>query len=191
MGTMVVLVFNLISDIFSPFQLVVDIYSILICGALALIEMSFCTCKCFKNRKGCLLTLRLKLIRWFNFLTRAWGQGALCIYVGSLLLAKWSILKIIAGVYMLCIGVIMVIYGYHAERTIKKMAASDDKFDFESMDANNDGYIDLDEVRVACSKRGMPMSKNHLVMAFGVLDVDKDGRVDREEFARYFQAREV
>merc|ERR1711953_215710 len=98
--------------------------------------------------------------------------GALCIYIGSQLLAKWQIIASIVGAYMIVIGIVMIIYGHFAERQLKKMAEElwskkaqmqrlgGKEIDFDKLDMNKDGFIDLQEVRAACDEIEMPMSKN-------------------------------
>jgi len=184
-GTAVILLFGLISSITNVFQFVQDIYTIVFCLCLSIVEMCWWT---FAPRL-LIHRLRLKLYKSFNFLTRAWGKGMLAIYIGSIMLAKLEFLDIISGIYMLIIGVFLIIYGRWAEKKLKLLKGQ--VISFASLDTNNDGKIDMQELRAAASTAGMPMSNCELYLAFALLDTNDDGVVSVEEFERYFNDMKV
>merc|ERR1712142_528702 len=93
------------------------IYTIIFCLCLALVEMCWWRC----SPRILVLGLRLWLLKHFHFLTRAWGKGAVAIYIGSIMLAKWNFLGIICGAWMLTIGILLVFYGRRAEAKLKRL----------------------------------------------------------------------
>jgi len=184
-GTAVILILGLLGALSNVFQFVQDIYTIIFCLALALVEM----CWWSWAPRLLVLNLRLKLFKKFNFLTRAWGKGMLTIYIGSIMLAKWELFDILSGVYMLVIGVLFIIYGRYAERKMKRLKGQ--AVSFASVDKNNDGKIDMQELQAAATEAGMPMSNCELSLAFALLDTNGDGVVSVEEFQQYFNYMKV
>ena len=54
---------------------------------------------------------------------------------------------------------------------------------FDAIDANGDGSIDLDEWRVLCDCRGIPVE--HAKASFVAMDANNDGLISRKEFLDY------
>jgi len=184
-GTAVILIFGLLGALSNVFTFVQDIYTIIFCLTLALVEM----CWWSWAPRLLVLHLRLKLFKKFNFLTRAWGKGMLTIYIGSIMLAKWEFFDIISGIYMLAIGVLFIIYGRFAERKMKRLKGQ--AISFASVDRNNDGKIDMQELQATATAAGMPMSSCELYLAFALLDTNGDGVVSVEEFQDYFNYMKI
>jgi len=185
LGTAVILILGLLRALRNVFQFVQDIFTIMFCLALALVEISWLSWA----PRFLVLNFRLKLFKKFNFLTRAWCKGMLIIYIGSIMLAKWERFDILSGVYMLVIGVLFIIYGFFAERKMKRLKGQ--AVSFASVDKNNDGKIDMQELQAAASTAGMPMSNSELYLAFALLDTDGDGVVSVKEFQQYFNYMKV
>jgi len=177
-GTAVILIFEL--GFSNVFQFVQDIWTILFCLSLALVEICWWSCA----PRFLLLRLRLKLLRSFNFLTRAWGKGMLVIYIGSIMLAKWELFDIISGVYMLIIGALLIIFGRYSEMKMKRLMGK--QISFASVNKNNDDNIDINELQAAAADAGIPMTDCELYLAFALLDTNGDGVVSIEEFEHYF-----
>jgi len=181
-GTAVILLIGLVSSS-SASQSVQDTWTIVFCLSLAVIEMFWWTCPICAPRFF-ILKFRVKLLRAVNSLTRASGKGSVTLYVGSVMLAKWELLDIISGIYMLAVGVLYFILGRVVEYKMKHLQTK--QISFASVDKNSDGKIDIGELQTAAKEAGYAMSDTELYMAFALLDTDGDGIVSVEEFEYFF-----
>jgi len=178
-GTAVILFIGMFSAN-NVFEFVQDIWTVLFCLSLATVEIFWWT----HVPRFLVLRLRLKLVQSFNFLTRAWGKGMLALYIGSIMMAKWEFLDIISGIYMLTVGVLLIMFGRYAEWKLRQLRAK--HISFASMDKNDDGRVDIQELHEAANKAGQTMTDSELYLAFALLDTDGDGVVSVKEFEHYF-----
>lgn len=178
-GTAVILFIGIFSTT-NVFQFVQDIWTIVFCLSLATIEMFWWT----HVPRFLVLRVRLELLQSFTFLTRAWGKGMLALYIGSIMMAKWELFDIISGIYMVTVGVLLIMFGRYAEWKMRKLRAK--HVSFASMDKNDDGRIDIQELHEAAKKAGQPMTDSELYLAFALLDTDGNGAVSVKEFEHYF-----
>lgn len=182
-GTAVILLLGLATDHTNMSNFVQDIWIITFCLSLALIEMCWWSCdKC--TPRFFVLRLRLRLLHAVNFLTKASGKGSVTLYIGTIMLAKWELLDIISGIYMLTIGALLFIFGRLVEFKLKLLKKQ--QISFTSVDKNSDGKIGILELQTAAKEAGVPMSGIELYLAFALLDSDGDGMVSVEEFEYYF-----
>mmetsp|Transcript_29330 Transcript_29330/g.36425 ORF Transcript_29330/g.36425 Transcript_29330/m.36425 type:complete len:129 (-) Transcript_29330:19-405(-) len=54
----------------------------------------------------------------------------------------------------------------------------------KELDANSDGLISYDEFIVACYNRRSLLNNENLKIAFDLLDVDKDGKIQKHDLAQ-------
>jgi calcium-binding protein CML len=57
---------------------------------------------------------------------------------------------------------------------------------FKKFDVDNDGSIDMDEMKMGLKKTGLSMTDQEVETVFAVADLDGDGKVDMDEFAALF-----
>jgi len=163
-GSALILFFGLFSNS-NLFQFVQNIWTIMFCLSLVIIEEEFLWSHV---PRFLILLLRKKLLQSFNCLTRAWGKGALAIYIGSIMLAKWKFLDIISGIYMLTVGSLLIIFGRYAESKYKKLMKK--LISLATADKNNDGKIDKKELHKAAIKSGAPMTDVAFFLGMALLE---------------------
>jgi len=181
MGTTIILVLELITTLIHIFQFVQDIYTILFCLSLAVVEM----CWCPWVPKLLLFNLRRKLFRTFNFLTRAWGKGISSIYIGCIMLTKLRPLFLLSGAYMLGVGLLFLIFGRIVEKKMQRL--TDKQILLTLVHQNRDGKIDINELEAAAKAAGMPLTNCEVQLAFALLDTNGDGFISIKELEYYLK----
>jgi len=144
-------------------------------------------------------SLRRKLDTYARALSLVMGRGAFYIYVGALLSSLSSTINdtfgFCAGFFLFLIG---LLYIYTGRVTRQKLKALRDnmkneqelKRKFDEF-AHGDQKLDIKELGQLCIDLGTLLSDQELEAALMMLDSNRNGTVEFDEFKRWWQSDEV
>ena len=135
--------------------------------------------------------LRNIITRNFNMFRFVWGRGILYMMAGILNIAQTWLITMIAGAYMVVVGIIAIIVGVHASRKFAALRNSlaDESFlllVFSNYDSDGDGYLAPNEFALLLSDLGMELDDRYTLKAFNVIDTDSDRRISFDEFNHWW-----
>lgn len=172
----------------SPISAVLDLYLILIGGALAALE--------YKEQvftKQYLDTLRKEAL----FVYRPYGRAGVYFFVGVLMLTYDSgLLGKLVGLYVAVVGAIIF---YSSREAIKQLNFAKGTMQneqevvskFREFDKDQSGTLDTKELAVLCKALGAKMTMNELESALFILDKDANGKIEMQEFLDFWKVRDV
>ncbi|GAB5357447.1 hypothetical protein AAMO2058_000375500 [Amorphochlora amoebiformis] len=178
-----------IFNVLDPLQILVEVYTFFFGILISILEMQH---QC----------IPLAFFRtWARFLTTTGGRGLFYMYVGSLILAKWTLLSLGVGGYMFAVGCMYVFTSCSNrdsrgeelrkfEGESKQKGAAEVKENIKAVWANldpeNDGAIYTIQLGKLCKELGNPLSKEDLREAKKQLDPDKVGEIEFTDFLSWW-----
>lgn len=137
--------------------------------------------------------LRNILTRNFNIFRYVWGRAILYIISGILSVAQLILMTIIAGAFMIAVGIIALFVGVHASRKFAALRSSlaDESFlllAFSNFDSDGDGYVSPSEFALLLLDLGMELDDRYTLKAFNVIDGDNDRRISFDEFNNWWSS---
>uniref|UniRef100_A0A7S2X5S5 EF-hand domain-containing protein n=1 Tax=Lotharella oceanica TaxID=641309 RepID=A0A7S2X5S5_9EUKA len=178
-------------NVLNPLGLLVEAYTFIFGVMLALLEAQN---QCFP----------LSFFEyWARFITTLGGRGFFYLYVGSLIVAKWTLLSLGVGGYMIIVGVLFIAQSYRVSKELKEAEKELNRVEgetkkqtegfrtkvkqaWEKYDPEGNGAIYTKKLGRLCKELGRPMDKEDLKEAKTKLDPDRLGEIDFEDFLRWW-----
>ena len=131
------------------------------------------------------------LLKYAPFLKFVWGRGLLYIFTGTLQAVQSSILDVIAGLYLMAVGLIFIILGYMTAqklRAVSRRSVDGDSLrsKFDAADKGKSGMLDLDQFSALVDNFDFGLSRREKEIAFMHLDTTDRGALNFEEFKAWF-----
>lgn len=140
---------------------------------------------------------RARIIQLVPILKYLYGRGCFYVLSGILQLSQISPPNILSGLFLVVVGVMFILIGWHTKRRLTKLkkCLKDPKKlkkQFKKYDRDGDNYLDKDEFGdMIVGITGEEMDEDQLEGAFGVMDPKNKGIVTLEEFTAWFQGFQV
>jgi len=184
--TLVLCIFQVLGDIFSPIYFLLDLYLLLAtCLTLLMESTPYC--------RSLLLPIELKVEYWAKFMTRSWGKALLYCFIASIGIARFTIIWMLLGFYMIFVAVLHYQLSVKAagklnemrQRAMENLEGSWDQI-FSKYDKDRDGCLSMDELNDFASAMGVPltMSEEQTIIAF--LDPNRNGKVQMNDFKEWW-----
>ena len=145
---------------------------------------------------GCCRRVKARVDFWAKFIGRLQGRGLLYIFLGSVQFGQHFWFTYISGGVMIAAGIACVVVARHAVGKLNKLHAAvvqshanepeAMRATFAKYDADHSGALELPELAQVATELGTDLTKNELVAVFNLLDVDKDGKIEIEEFSAWW-----
>lgn len=184
-----VIMFEILPNLLSPFQLIVSLYAAIFAAVGIILESTTLPCK------G--LDLKRPLESWCRILSRVWGRGLFYLSVALFQFAQQSWVGWISGALLASAGLFSLIVSIYGSRqlnsTQKKLIAeygnkgeASIRAAFEAFDKDKSGSLSKTELALATETLGSSFSADQLVGIFELLDTDNSGKIDFEEFKAWW-----
>lgn len=159
----------------------------------------------------CKMFIRRTVETQIGMLKQVDGRGWFYVFCSTICLCQWQmsqILNMIAGFWVLSVGILCIFVGYFMNRSLNKFkdvvqekdingnilagAALRQRIavEFDEADTDGDGFLDKDEVKHMVASKitdgDGDLGYGELDSIFAILDTDDDGRVDLKEFTAWF-----
>mmetsp|Transcript_3973 Transcript_3973/g.5524 ORF Transcript_3973/g.5524 Transcript_3973/m.5524 type:complete len:264 (+) Transcript_3973:73-864(+) len=144
----------------------------------------------------CPANRRAAIYKYAKFMFTLWGKGLFYLFVGSLMIAQWSMFDVVIGLYVALVGVYMLYTGYHVH---KKLAAlkthlSDDnvlKRKFNEMDVDHSGALEGDEIVKLCKALGSDLTAAELESFVLMIPRNSQDKVEFPAFLQWWKGDEA
>ena len=140
--------------------------------------------------------IKRRVTFWCKFLSRLQGRGLMYILIGGCQLAQYTFFTFISGGVMVVAGVCCVIVACYAKSKLNRLhralVANHDtdigkmRSAFTQFDKDQSGALDPIELALLAEKLGSEMSKDQLYAIFCLLDINKDGKIEFDEFCKWW-----
>lgn len=133
--------------------------------------------------------LRNFVMRHLNVLRLVWGRGLLYGAAGLLNMAHEITVCTISGAFMVGLGIIAMISGYHASKnlnTLRKSLSDDTFLWMEFLKHANGGFLNPSEFAQFIWDLGLEVDDLFTLKAFNTIDVDHDNKITFREFSRWW-----
>ena len=137
--------------------------------------------------------------RNFAFLLKTWGRGVLLLFAGSLALGQLGAsasfvetLNGLIGIAAVAVGSSSSCVGGIAAKKMSMVKAKletqgDLRATFDRFDVDQSGTLDVAELGALCAALGQPLNHDGLEDAVLVLDSNRDGEIQYDEFVHWWQ----
>lgn len=131
------------------------------------------------------------ILEFIYMLRYTWGRGILYFFSGSLQFILFTTFNMIAGGFMMVLGLTSIIMGRMASQKLKTLVMEigdksnlSNKFDWA--DRDKDGYLNIFEFKLLLKMLGITMKKDELIHLFMAIDVDSDRRITYDELSYWY-----
>ena len=126
------------------------------------------------------------IFKYALFLKFLWGRGSLYFVVGTMQLYHMDLFNFIAGVYMSCIGALMIFVGQRTAYKLKNMRRSlysqnELQAKFAQSDVDGDGGLNLEQFRMLTTYLGLDMTRRETEAAFNHINTTGE-KLSYEDF---------
>lgn len=191
-ATVLVVMFEVIPNVFHPFELIVSLYAAIFAFIGVILESTTMPCKA--------LDLKAELEIWCKFLSRVWGRGLYYITLALFQFAQQSwvgwMSGALLGVAAILSFIVSIVGSMRLNSVQKKLVAeygnkgeTSIRAAFDAFDKDNSGTLTKTELALATETLGAAFTADQLVEIFKLLDTDKSGSIDYNEFRAWWTSQ--
>lgn len=170
----------------NAFEYLIHAYLVLYGIIIMMLEISVCILVVYKGFRRWIET-------YARFLGQIWGRGIFYIYVSTLLVFLDDLFSQIVGGILGIMGILALLIWfatYWKMRGLRRMVMRNNRekdpakirATFAQYDADKSGFIDRTELFQLSDALGYPLEGNQLQSAMDMLDADRNGKIDIDEF---------
>lgn len=162
------------------------LYTLIFGWIICLLEGHFIRLESIQNARA----LVIEIVPVLKYL---YGRGIFYSISGFLQLSELSPTNILTGLFLVVVGIIFVMIGWHTKKRLSKLkkCLKDPrklKKHFRKYDKDRDNYLDKDEFgEMIVGITDQEMDEDELEGAFAVMDTKNKGYVTLEEFTTWFR----
>jgi calmodulin len=188
LGTCANMIVYLVNNHEDYLRMIICVYLAFFSLIIAVMELTVCC-----MTKGCKFVIE----KWARFLSRLWGRSLFYIYVGTVQTSLLETSDIVLGLIFVILGLIGIFISRSTASKMKKLQTLIRKNNtdndpvkirrmFDLYDKDKSGYIDRKELYELSVHLGFPLERAQLDSAMKILDKDRNGRIEFEEFLHWW-----
>jgi len=156
-------------------------------GAVMEVKAVMCTRRC-----------KARTEYWIRMLSRVWGRGVFYLLIASMQLVQGSLFGFLAGAAMAFAGGFSLFVSHNASKKInelhkglvKQYGVRDTervREAFRAVDKDGSGALSPTELAGVAVSLGAELTSDELAAVFAMLDADRDGKIEFDEFNAWWQ----